>query len=129
VLPTPRVYARFPFFNSMNNRDLFGEVILRPTKSFTVRGDVHGLWLASSRDLWYTGGGAFQPWTFGFSGRPSNGASKLANLYDISGDYNWRHGISVGLYFGWAQGGQVIKSIYPANSNGALGFTEFNYRF
>jgi hypothetical protein len=129
VLPTPRLYARFPFFNSMNNRDLFGEVILRPTKSFTVRSDVHGLWLASSADLWYTGGGAFQPWTFGYSGRPSNGNSKLANLYDISGDYNFRHGISLGLYFGWAQGGQVIKAIYPANSNGALGFTEFNYRF
>ena len=54
---------------------------------------------------------------------------KLANLYDISGDYNFKHGISLGLYFGWAQGGQVIKAIYPANSNGALGFTEFNYRF
>ncbi len=88
VLPTPRLYARFPFFNSMNNRDVFGEVILRPTKNFTVRSDVHGLWLASSKDLWYTGGGAFQPWTFGYNGRPSNGASKLANLYDISGDYN-----------------------------------------
>jgi hypothetical protein len=129
VLPTPRQYARFPFFNSMNNRDVFGEVILRPTKSLTVRSDVHGLWLSSAADLWYTGGGAFQPWTFGYSGRPSNGASKLANLYDISGDYNFKHGISLGLYFGWAQGGQVIKAIYPTNSNGALGFTEFNYRF
>src|SRR5262249_14814666 len=30
ILPTPRVYARFPFFNMMNNRDIFGELILRP---------------------------------------------------------------------------------------------------
>jgi hypothetical protein len=51
------------------------------------------------------------------------------SLYDISGGYKWRHGISVGLYFGYAQGGQVIKAIYPANSNGALGYTELNYRF
>jgi hypothetical protein len=129
LLPTPRVYARFPFFNSMNNRDLFGEVMLRPSKNLTVRGDAHGLWLASSSDLWYSGGGAFQPWTFGFQGRPSNGATKLANLYDISGDYKWKHGISLGLYFGYAQGGPVIKSIYPANANGALGYTELNYRF
>ena len=28
VLPTPRVYARFPFFNMMNNRDVFGELQL-----------------------------------------------------------------------------------------------------
>jgi hypothetical protein len=129
VLPTPRVYARFPFFDSMNNRDLFGEVMLRPTKNLTFRSDVHGLWLANKADLWYTGGGAFQPWTFGFSGRPSNGNTGLATLYDISSDYKWRHGISLGLYFGYAVGGPVIKKIYPENSNGALGFTELNYRF
>ncbi len=129
ILPTPRVYARFPFFNEMNNRDVFGEVVLRPGKAWTIRSDVHGLWLSSSHDLWYTGGGAFQPWTFGFQGRPSNGETGLATLYDISGDYKWKHGISLGLYFGYAEGGPVIKAIYPANSNGMLGYTELNYRF
>jgi hypothetical protein len=129
VLPTPRTYARFPFFNSMNNTDAFVEVMLRPTRSLTVRSDVHDLWLSNSNDLWYTGGGAFQPWTFGFNGRPSNGKTGLAALYDISADYKWRHGISLGLYFGYAQGHDVIKAIYPTDSNGALGFTEFNYRF
>lgn len=129
LLPTPRVYARFPFFNEMNNRDLFEEVVLRPGERLTIRSDVHGLWLANSHDLWYTGGGAFQPWTFGFQGRPSNGHTALATLYDISGDYNWKHGISVGLYFGYAVGGPVIKAIYPANSNGALGYTELSYHF
>lgn len=129
LLPTPRVYARFPFFNEMNNRDVFGEVVLRPGKSLTIRSDVHGLWLSNSHDLWYSGGGAFQPWTFGFQGRPSNGQTGLATLYDISGDYNWKHGISLGLYFGYAVGGPVIKAIYPSNANGALGFTELNYHF
>jgi hypothetical protein len=129
VLPTPRVYARFPFFNSMNNTDVFGEVVLRPGKNLTIRSDVHGLWLSSSKDLWYSGGGAFQPWTFGFQGRPSGGDTKLANLYDISGDCKFSHGLSLTLYFGWAQGGQVIKNIYPTDSNGALGYTELNYRF
>ncbi|MGC2738692.1 MAG: alginate export family protein [Candidatus Acidiferrales bacterium] len=129
ILPTPRVYARFPFFNSMNNTDLFAEVMLRPTKKLAIRSDVHGLWLSNKNDLWYTGGGAFQPWTFGFSGRPSNGGTSLATLYDISGDYKWKHGVSVGLYFGYAVGGDVIKKIYPVNANGALGYTELNYRF
>jgi Alginate export len=129
ILPTPRIYARFPFFNSMNNTDLFAEVMLRPTKKLVIRSDVHGLWLSNKNDLWYTGGGAFQPWTFGFSGRPSNGATSLATLYDISGDYKWKHGVSVGLYFGYAVGGEVIKKIYPLNADGALGFTELNYRF
>jgi hypothetical protein len=129
LLPTPRVYARFPFFNEMNNRDLFGEVVLRPGKNLTVRSDIHGLWLSNKHDLWYTGGGAFQPWTFGFQGRPANGETGLATLYDISGDYNWKNGVSVGLYFGYAVGGPVIKSIYPANANGSLGYTELNYHF
>jgi hypothetical protein len=129
ILPTPRLYARFPFFNSMNNTDLFAEVMLRPTKKFTIRSDVHGLWLSNKNDLWYTGGGAFQPWTFGFNGRTSNGETSLATLYDISGDYKFKHGISLGLYFGYAIGGEVIKKIYPTNSNGALGYTELNYRF
>jgi len=129
ILPTPRVYARFPFFNQMNNRDLFEEIMLGPGKNFTIRSDIHGLWLANSHDLWYTGGGAYQPWTFGYTGRPSNGHTDLATLYDISGDYKWKYGISVGLYFGYAVGGKVIKAIYPTNPNGALGYTEFNYRF
>jgi hypothetical protein len=129
VLPTPRQYARFPFFNSMNNRDLFGEVMLRPGKRLVIRSDVHGLWLASSKDLWYSGGGAYQPWTFGFQGRPSNGHTSLATLYDISGDYKWRYGVSFTLYFGYAVGGDVIKAIFPVNSNGALGYAELNYHF
>ncbi len=129
ILPTPRIYARFPFFNSMNNTDLFAELMLRPTKNLAIRSDVHGLRLSNKNDLWYTGGGAFQPWTFGFNGRPSNGATSLATLYDISGDYKWKHGVSFGLYFGYAIGGEVIKKIYPLNADGALGYTELNYRF
>jgi hypothetical protein len=31
MLPTPRIYARTPFYNSMNNRDLFAQLILRPS--------------------------------------------------------------------------------------------------
>lgn len=129
ILPTPRIYARFPFFNSMNNTDAFAEVMLRPSQAFTIRSDVHGLWLSSRNDLWYSGGGAFQPSSFGFNGRPSNDATSLATLYDISGDYKWKHGVSFGLYFGYAEGGEVIKKIYPINSNGALGYTELDYRF
>ncbi len=56
VLPTARVYARFPFFNMMNNRDAFGELILRPSEALTVRTDLHSLALANKNDLWYSRG-------------------------------------------------------------------------
>jgi hypothetical protein len=128
ILPTPRVYARYPFFNEMDNCDAFGEMILRPSKSTTVRIDGHHLSLASANDLWYTGGGAFQPWTFGYQGRPSNGKSDLANLYDASLDYALNRVSSIGFYFGYAQGGDVIKAIYQ-HADSPFGFIELNYRF
>ncbi len=128
ILPTPRVYARFPFFNEMNNRDAFAEMVLRPSKTVSIRTDVHNLSLASANDLWYSGGGAFQPWTFGYQGRPSNGKSHLANLYDSSLDYAFNRAASIGFYYGYAKGEDVIRSIYKT-ANGQFGFVELNYRF
>lgn len=99
------------------------------TKALTLKHETHWLRLASSSDLWYAGGGAFQPWTFGFSGRPSNGAKGLANLYDINADYAINAKTSLTAYWGYAVGHSVIASIYPRNKNGALGFLELTYRF
>ena len=129
VLPTPRVYARFPFFNMMNNRDVFGELQLRPSKKMTVRSDVHSLRLANRNDLWYTGGGAFQPWTFGYTGRPSNGQSGLAALYDLSADYNVNGHAAIGTYYGYASGKLVLQSLYPRGKNAHFGFLELTFKF
>jgi hypothetical protein len=128
ILPTPRVYARFPFFNMMNNRDVFGEVILRPAKAFTIRSDVHSLRLANRNDLWYSGGGMFQPWTFGYTGRPSNGQSGLATLYDASADYSVNNHAAIGAYYGHATGKLVIQSIYPNGKNANFGYLELTFR-
>jgi hypothetical protein len=128
VLPTPRVYARFPFFNMMNVRDIFAEMILRPAKAVTIRSDVHWLDLADRNDLWYSGGGAFQPWTFGYTGRPSNGQAGLATLFDVSADYNVNAHVSVGAYYGHVAGKPVIQSIYPRGKNANLGYLELSFR-
>lgn len=129
ILPTPRVYARFPFFNMMNTRDEFGELMLRPSKRLTLRSDVHSLRLAQSNDLWYTGGGAYQPWTFGYTSRPSNGQSGLATLYDASADFNVNPYFSIGGYYGYAAGKLVVQSIYPAGKDATLGYVEITARF
>jgi hypothetical protein len=129
VLPTPRVYARFPFFNMMNNRDAFGEIMLRPSKKVTVRSDVHSLRLANRNDLWYSGGGAFQPWTFGYTGRASNGQSGLATLYDVSADYNAGRHLAIGAYYAHAAGKLVVQQIYPAGKNANFGYLEFTIKF
>ena len=129
IFPTARQYARFPFFNLMNNEDAFGELILRPKPTVTIRSDIHTLRLANSNDLWYTGGGAFQPWTFGYTGRPSNGARSLATLYDISLDYRLNAHLATSWYLGYAKGKTVIRKIYPTGHDGQLGFLEITYRF
>jgi hypothetical protein len=129
VLTTPRQYARFPFYNMMNNEDLYGTLNLRPVSKLGLRSEVHTLRLASASDLWYLGGGAFQPQTFGYTGRPSNGNRGLANVWDLSADYPLTPYFAATLYYGHAWGKGVISSIYPKNPNGQLIFLETNLHF
>ncbi|MGH9510553.1 MAG: alginate export family protein [Terriglobales bacterium] len=129
LLTTPRQYARFPFYNMMNNEDFYGTLNLRPSSKLALRTEGHALRLASASDLWYLGGGAFQPRTFGFTGRPSNGSRALANVWDAGGDYQITRSFSATLYYGHAWGKSVIAKIYPKQPNGQLIFLETNYHF
>ena len=129
VLTTPRQYARFPFYNMMNNEDLYGTLNVRPVSKLGLRSEVHTLRLASASDLWYLGGGAFQPQTFGYTGRPSNGNRGLANVCDLSADYQFTRSFAATLYYGHAWGKGVISSIYSNNPNGQFIFLETNFHF
>lgn len=129
VLPTPRPYARFPFYDMENNEDLYASLNLRPHAKLSLRSDLRALRLSESADLWYLGGGAFQPKTFGYTGRPSQGHQSLANVWDISADYQVTRAFGVNLYYGHAWGKAVIASIYPRDRNGHFGYVETNYRF
>jgi hypothetical protein len=129
VLPTPRVYARFPFYNMMNNSDAFGELVLRPSPKITARADIHALHLSNANDLWYQGGGAFQAGTFGYQGRPSNGSTDFAMLYDAGADLTVNPRASVGIYYGFAGGGSVVTGTYPAGGDGRFGYMELTLRF
>lgn len=129
MLPTPRPFARFPFFDLLNNHDILGILILRPHTKVTVSSEFHALRLANRNDLWYLGGGAFQPWTFGFTGRTTNGARSLANLYDTSVEYRVRPNITFTGYLGYADGREVMKVIYPKGDHATFGYLELNYRF
>jgi hypothetical protein len=129
LFPTARVYARFPFYALMNLQDGFGALLLRPHSQVTIRTEIHSLRLADRNDLWYQGGGAFQPESFGYSGRPGSGQRGLATLYDCSLDYTvWRN-LTIGSYIAVASGKDVTASIYPAGHNASLGFLEATVRF
>src|SRR5262249_54129438 len=129
ILPTPRPYARFPFFNMMNTDETFGILILRPHAKVTISNEFHALRLSDPNDLWYSGGGVFQPWTFGYSGRNTSGRRSLGNLYDTSTEYRMNRRLTVTGYFGYTQGLAAMKQIYPQGKDGEFGYLEGLYRF
>ena len=126
-LPTPRLYARLPFFNLMNNKDGFVQLMDRPVKRVAVRTDLHWLSLTSPEDLWYTGGGAYDNKVFGFIGRPANNATSLASLYDVSADWQMTKTVALNFYYSYAQGKTVVAAIYPTGRNMQYGYAEFVY--
>jgi hypothetical protein len=128
VLPTPRIYARFPFYNLMNSEDAFGELILRPHAKVTLRGDLHWLRLANAHDLWYSGGGAFQDGTFGYAGRPSGGHNSLATVADVSADWRINSQFSLTAYLGGAFSRRAIAASYPQAGNGRFSYLEVTWR-
>lgn len=129
VLPTPRIYARFPFYNLMNLEDSFVQLRLKPHAKVALRTDLHHLRLSNSNDLWYTGGGAFQQSTFGYVGRPSNGEKTLATMADLSVDWNITPATTLTFYVAGARGGGVVEKIYPNGRNARFAYIELTRRF
>ena len=128
-LPTPRLYARFPFYNQMNVDDLFAQLLLRPNPKLNIRSEAHFVQLANAADLFYSGGGAFQDKGFGFAGRPSGGKKGLANVFDVSLDYTFNRASSLGLYLAQAQGRGAIQNTFTKGKNATFGFIEYTLRF
>lgn len=129
LLTTPRQYARFPFYNMMNNGDLFVMATLRPSPKLTLKSELHGLWLADDADLWYGGGGPFQRSTFGYAGRPSQGATDLGTVWDLSADVPVNPHFTLGLYYGHASGSDVVRRTYAVSRSGNFAFVESSVRF
>jgi hypothetical protein len=95
----------------------------------TISSEFHSLRLSNANDLWYSGGGVFQPWTFGYTGRSTSGRRSLANLYDISIEYRQSRHFTMTAYVGYAQGLAAIKFIYPQGTTSELGYLEGLFRF
>ena len=129
LLPTPRLYARLPFYNLMNSTDEFVQVIEKPVKRVALRSDLHWLQLTSGQDLWYAGGGAFDNKVFGFSAHPGNGHTSFASVPDISADWQTTKNINIDFYYAYAQGKSVVAAIYPTDRNMQFGYVEFVYHW
>jgi hypothetical protein len=128
MLPTARMYAQFPFYNLMNDRDVFAQLVWKPHPLVTIRNDVHWLRLSESSDLLYAGGGATSDSSFGFSGTASQGSRKLATLADLSVTFQPTSQLTLYLYYGHAFGSSLIDRVF--RSDGAdYGYLELSLAF
>ena len=128
ILPTPRLYARYPFYSETNLQDAFVQAIIKPSAQWTLRADYHNLSLANASDLWYSGGGAYDNASFGYAGKPSGGFTSLANLFDLSVDYVASKSLTVSGYLAYAMGGSVVKTNYKSGDS-VFAYLEATYKF
>jgi alginate export protein len=114
MLPTVRRYSQSTLYSLANQRDGLVQVLLRPRPALSVRADLHVLSLASRADAWYGGSGATQERgrIFGYTVRPSGGASGLMNVIEASGDYRFNGHWSVNGYVGVASRGPVVRTTF-----------------
>ena len=93
-----------------------------------MRTDYHWLRLTSSKDLWYSGGGATSDQFFGFPGLPSGGSRELAHLADLAVTVSLLKQLTAYAYYGHAFGqGVVSKNFSGAGAN--YGYVELTFRY
>jgi len=131
MLPTARKYALFPFYNLMNNEDLFLQLILKPHKKVLIRTDLHFLRLNESNDKWYMGAGATRKDgnIFGYIARPTGGDTDLAKVLDLMVVFNLNKHVSFNAYYGHVWGGDVIRNVYGTADDADMFFFECALKF
>ncbi len=128
VMPTARIYAQFPFYNLMNDEDVFVQLIANPFTRASVRVDYHWLRLTEPRDLWYGGGGATNDRVFGFSGIPALGRRELAHVVEVALDAKLHERVAANAYYGHAFGQGVVGATFDGK-DGSYGYVEVILRY
>lgn len=110
MLPTPRIYAQFPFYNLMNSQDVFAQLLLRPHSRLLLRGDFHWLRTSEENDLFYFGGGATKRDSFGFTGLPTAAHNEIAYVTEVSAAISATDNLTIYAYYAHAFGQGVIAA-------------------
>ena len=111
MLPTVRRYSQSTLTTLANNRDVFAQIIVRPTAALTARVDIHALALASAADGWYGGSGATQEEgrIFGYTVRPSGGQQRVTNVLEASMEWRIHSRWTAAAYGAAATAGPVVR--------------------
>ena len=116
ILPTVRKFAFTASYSPMNLRDLFVELIMRPTSRVSFRVDTRRLWLARAADLWYAGSGATQQRgaSFGYGGRRSGGATDFGTVLEGAASVTLGAHWSVNGFLGAIHAGEVVRTHFTS---------------
>jgi len=117
LLPTIRRYAQTTVYGTMNLNEWFAMLQARPRPSLNLRLDLRRVDLASAADLWYAGSGATlgEGAVFGYSGRRSNGSTRLGTSVEASADYAVTPRVAVNAFVGSIGGGPVVTGTFPGD--------------
>jgi hypothetical protein len=118
----------FPFFNMMNDQDLFLQGIARPLPGLTANVSGHWLRVTEATDLWYAGGGATSDTFFGYAGIPTHGRHELAYLTDLELSYAVNKHLTLYGYYGHAFGQGVVSASF-VGKNADYGYIETTVSF
>jgi len=118
ALPTVRRYSFTTVYAPMNLRDLFVELIVRPSPRVRGRVDVRQLWLAQGADRWYAGSGATQRTGtfFGYAGRASGAHEDFGTVVEGAMDVTIGRRWSINGFAGFINGGKVVTNLFRGKS-------------
>lgn len=128
MLPTARLYAKTPFYNMMNNQDLFVQLLLAPLKRLKAQTEFHWLSATESDDFVYFGGGATKKSFFGFGGVPAQGDREIGFLTDIGLTWTPVDILKFYAYYGHVFGQDVLRNNF-ADEDLNYGYVEMTVSF
>jgi len=130
VIPTARLYNKFPFYNMMNTQDAFAQFIVAPTATTKLGVDFHHLALAQNTDLFYGGSGATsRTGSFGYFARNGGGKTTIGQVVDVSFSHNINKHFSWAAYYAHAFGSDVTSNAYRSKNDADYGYVEVSASF
>ena len=123
MIPASRQYALFPFFNMMNNQDMYLQGSVRPVPGLSAAVSGHWLRVTESSDLLYAGGGATSSTLFGYTGINVKGRHELSYLTDLEFTYAVNQHLLLYAYWGHAFGQGAISANF-VGSNADFSYIE-----
>jgi hypothetical protein len=121
IVPKPRTYDRSPFYNMLNNEDLYRSAPFRLPRSFVIRIEPRAIRRANANGLRYGCGEAFQSNSFGYTGQNSGGAHTSANVRGASLDVPLWSGFGVMTHCTGARRKSAITNIFPVGTGAQFG--------